>query len=97
MKAKKPRKKLHKLKIKECYMDDIYYHGKSFEVRKNDRNFRVGDRIDFYLQIGKHWYPEPYTVGYEITYILKYEDFPQGIKKDYCVLGIIKIKPPRNY
>ncbi|WP_156809739.1 DUF3850 domain-containing protein [Riemerella columbina] len=32
--------KLHKLKLKQPYFDDVFYGRKNFEVRKNDRNFK---------------------------------------------------------
>lgn len=38
---------VHKLKIQTNYLDDLLWKGKSFEVRKNDRGYRVGDALCF--------------------------------------------------
>jgi hypothetical protein len=35
--------KVHELKIKQNYFNDIRVNDKSFEIRKNDRGFEVGD------------------------------------------------------
>lgn len=39
--------KLHELKIKEEYFKDIRSGKKTFELRKNDRDYQVGDLIHF--------------------------------------------------
>ena len=36
---------MHKLKTERQYCDNILYEVKSFEIRKNDENFEVGDKI----------------------------------------------------
>jgi len=38
---------LHRLKIKPCYLLRILDGSKTFEIRKNDRDFQVGDTIEF--------------------------------------------------
>ena len=79
--------KIHKLKIKNKYWAEVYEGAKMFELRKNDRDFQVGDIIQFKLvdaniDISKF--------KYRITYILK--DVPEyGLDKDYCILGIAQI------
>ncbi|KLV06899.1 DUF3850 domain-containing protein [Photobacterium ganghwense] len=37
--------KLHDLKIKTEYLTAILDGDKTFEIRKNDRDFKVGDRV----------------------------------------------------
>lgn len=82
---------IHELKIKECYWIDIFKCRKTFEIRKNDRNYRVGDIIHFrpitedgtYIDI-----PEKYNT-YVITYV--FNDGEYGIDKEYCVLGIREV------
>lgn len=37
----------HELKIKQCFLCHILEGKKTFEVRKNDRDFQVGDTINF--------------------------------------------------
>lgn len=35
----------HHLKINSEFLHDIIYDRKQFEIRKNDRNYQVGDRV----------------------------------------------------
>lgn len=84
--------KVHSLKLDIKYCDDVLSGKKSFEVRKNDRDFQVGDLIKFYpvesvpnngiLRCCKH---EIIDACFIITYILS--DF--GLKDDYVVLAIV--------
>jgi len=38
--------KKHRLKIKPQYLEAIISGDKTFEIRKNDRDFKVGDRVE---------------------------------------------------
>jgi len=38
---------LHELKIQQCYLIHILEGKKTFEIRKNDRDFQIGDTIRF--------------------------------------------------
>ena len=44
--------KLHELKILHPYLVDITIGNKTFELRKNDRDYQVGDLIRF-IDIGE--------------------------------------------
>ena len=91
--------KLHELKIKDEYFKEVLRENKTFELRKNDRDYQVGDLIHF-IDIKdedkefKTWGVEPAIdedALYKITYVLK--DVPEyGLDKDYCILGIKKLK-----
>lgn len=37
----------HEIKIKQCYLIHILEGRKNFEVRRNDRDYQVGDIIKF--------------------------------------------------
>ena len=95
--------KLHELKIKHEYLVEIALGNKTFELRKNDRDYQVNDLIRF-IDI-----PDPksdYTLAridcdnevyigdntlYRITYVLK--NVPEyGLDKDYCILAIKKLE-----
>lgn len=88
--------KLHELKIKHEYLIEVDRGRKTFELRKNDRDYQVGDLIRF-IDIESNSdgcdyasYIDEYTL-YKITYILK--DVPQyGLDKDYCILEIKKLE-----
>lgn len=88
--------KLHILKIKHEYLIEVDRGRKTFELRKNDRDYQVGDLIHF-RNIFNYDNPELNEFeGYEnnvfqITYILK--NVPEyGLDKDYCILGIKKLE-----
>jgi len=80
---------IHDIKILNTYAYDIYLNRKSFEVRKNDRDYKVGDilRYQVVTKEGEPLKEHPLngTVS-EIAYIL--DDFPSGLQPGYVVLGI---------
>lgn len=81
-------RKVHELKIHPKYYEDILNEVKTFEVRKNDRAYKVGD----FLQLNEFdngKYTGQYTGRFkyvEIIYILEGGSF--GIDKDYIVMSI---------
>lgn len=78
--------KIIELKIWPVFFDAVVRGIKTFEVRKDDRDFQLGDTIKL-----REWNPvwKIYT-GDEttvvITYILRNGSF--GIEEGYCVMGI---------
>lgn len=77
--------KTHELKILPKYFNEVYSGNKTFEVRKNDRNFKVGDML-----ILKEWDIEnqKFTgnqVKRKITYIL---DNTIYLKKGFVILSL---------
>lgn len=89
--------KLHELKIKHEYLIDVSLGIKTFELRKNDRDYQVGDLIRF-IDIREDdtskFRIEPYVDEnqlYRITYVLKDVE-KYGLDKDYCILAIKKLE-----
>lgn len=80
--------KLHKLKIKNEYYIEIISGKKTFELRKNDRDYKEGDLIEFSVLCDGDIIKSPYI--YQITYVLKNVE-QYGLHKDYCILGIKKV------
>lgn len=74
--------KLHELKLQQPFFDDVYYNRKDFEVRKNDRDFKVGDR----LKLIEYPSENPKCILKEIKYIL--DGGQHGIEPGYVVLGL---------
>mgnify|MGYP002763182630 FL=1 len=75
----------HDLKILPKYFKAVKAGKKKFELRKNDRDYKVGDEIHL-----EEWEPiGEYTgrdIVKEITYVLKNcEEF--GLKNGYCIIG----------
>lgn len=91
--------KLHELKIKRECFDAILDGKKTFELRKNDRDYQVGDLIHFVDINGCefdsiHLFATilfPKRMIFEITYVLK-DSQEYGLDKDYCIFGIKKLK-----
>lgn len=78
--------KEHELKTWTEYYYEVFVGRKTFEVRKNDRKFKVGDVL-----ILKEWDNEKqcYTgskINKKIIYILKGGQF--GIAKGFVVMGL---------
>lgn len=80
-------KKIHLLKTWPEYFEQIFMGRKTFEVRKNDRDFNTGDTL-----ILKEWNPQSgeYT-GRELArgvgFILHGNSF--GIEEGYCVMSLL--------
>lgn len=76
---------MHVLKIQPRYFHDLVFGNKSFEIRKNDRDYEVGDKL-----ILLEFYNNDYTgrvTKAQITYI-HYGTGEFGIEKGYCILGL---------
>lgn len=78
--------KTHELKTWPEYFNLVFYGHKTFEIRKNDRGFKSGDKL-----LLREWDPqtEKYTgadITVEVTYIIYGGVF--GIEEGYCVMSI---------
>jgi ASC-1-like (ASCH) protein len=86
----------HYLKLHDRYFDAVKNGFKRFEIRKNDRDFRVGDLLILTRFYDKQIPDNPmyvYTrdsekINAKVTYLLKHEDFPDGIPEGYVVMTI---------
>lgn len=76
--------KWHELKILPEYFSEVKKGTKRFELRKNDRDFKVGDSVML-----NEWTGGKYTGRcsfHIISYVLK--DCPEyGLKDGYCIFG----------
>ena len=81
---------IHRLKTVQPFFNDVMIGAKDFELRKDDRNFQVGDRLDLFegdeqvedieaRQNKNH-------VHRFVKYKLKGGQF--GLHEDYCILGL---------
>ncbi|EAE3145193.1 TPA: DUF3850 domain-containing protein [Listeria monocytogenes] len=76
---------VHELKILPEYYEDIVAGRKTFEIRKNDRDFQVGDYL--ILKEFKDGNHTGWKITVEVTYITDYEQ-----KENYVVMGIKLLK-----
>jgi hypothetical protein len=80
----------HELKTWPEYFQAVWDGTKTFEVRKDDREYHVGDNL-----ILREWDPEKcdYTgsgIVKRVTYILRDARF---VREGYVVMGITNYKP----
>ena len=76
---------IHEIKSLPEFFEEVRKGEKVFELRKNDRDYRVGD-----LLILKEWDGKRYT-GRQNTRIVNYVFHgtgEYGLEKGYCILGI---------
>lgn len=77
---------LHEIKLDISFCDLVNNGVKTFEVRKNDRNYQIGDLVRF-IPVGVLFHPIDHPIKdkiYEITYILS----GWGIEEGFCVFAI---------
>ena len=76
--------KEHEIKILPQYFEDANKRIKTFELRKDDRDYQVGDIVTL-----REWNGEEYTgqmIFVRIKYVLR--DCPEyGLKDGYCIFG----------
>ena len=77
---------IHELKILPKYYKDVVSGKKNFELRKFDRDYKVGDILLLREYENNKYTGREVRVG--IGYILK--DCPEyGLMDGYCILGLI--------
>ena len=78
---------VHKLKILPEYFEPIVRGEKTFELRKDDRGYNVGDILDLMeWNLNGHFFTGRMK-SKRITYILR--NAPQyGLMDGYCILGL---------
>lgn len=87
--------KKHDLKVLTEYFNALIDGKKTFEIRKDDRNFEVGDTIELH-----EWSPDSdnysgYSVVFRISYKLDGGGF--GLEKGYCCLGLNQVFMCKKY
>ena len=84
---------IHKLKAEQKWLSRILTGEKTFDVRKNDRDYQVGDTIQLLPLQTKVDGLDVYSIrspipNYSITYIY----YGPGMDTGYVVLGLKEIK-----
>lgn len=81
---------VHELKILPKWFNDVRSRKKNFEMRKNDRDFKVNDKL-----ILKEWERGKYT-GKELERFIEYiyyGDGTYGLSDEYVILGLTETAP----
>ena len=76
---------MHLLKINQKYYEDVMNFRKKAELRKNDRDFKVGDLIHFTRVDGGEY--ETFINMFVITHILPIKDLIPD-SEDYVMISI---------
>lgn len=79
---------IHVLKTVAPFFDDVWNNRKEFEVRKNDRDFKVGDRLQL-LESEPPPGQNPRFILKDIKYILPGGQY--GIESGFVVLGLKEV------
>lgn len=84
--------KRHNLKILPQYFENQISGQKTFEIRKHDKNFRIGDEIrlnEIDAELGKPYKPTGRACIVEITDILhsSYDAPFEGLETGYSILS----------
>lgn len=84
---------IHTLKTRPQYWEAVYDGRKTFEIRKFDRNFNIGDILKLKRTISEIDHRIDFTyqeLSVKITYMLGGSEF--GIKPGFIILGIKKLR-----
>ena len=83
--------KRHELKILPEYFNAVICGEKTFEIRKNDRNFQRGDVVCLMEYDGLYNAFTGRQLLIEITYVLNGDEKTEkyGLKKGFCVFSFI--------
>lgn len=82
----KPTRRVHQLKVWPQYYSAVAVGAKTFEVRKADRDYGVGDHLILCAWEPMHQRYTGQRTTCIITYVLPGGQF--GIEAGYCILGI---------
>ena len=77
---------LYDISIIPAHFNAIRGGFRTFEVRKNDRDYKAGDVLRL-RECGDGGYTGRITMAV-VTYVLTSRDFPEGIMEGYAVLAI---------
>lgn len=88
---------IHKLKLSPIYYDDSASGIKTFEIRKNDRDFKVGDILELREYVWSNAEKRGAYTGAvhwkTITYILYDEEY---LREGFVCLAVSPIAEPKK-
>ena len=86
---------VHELKLSTQFYDSVANRFKTFEVRKDDRGFKVGDTLILKEVIPMDDGGVEFTgrqCSASVTYILTHDEFPAGVPDGYVIMSIIVLE-----
>ena len=79
----------HFLKIKRQYFNSVLSNEKTFEIRKNDRNYNVGDKL-ILSEVDENEFQTGRQLIVKITYLINGPIY--GLESGFCILSIKTIE-----
>lgn len=76
---------MHEIKIHDVYYEALVSGEKKAEIRYNDRDYKVGDRICFMEMSEPHAYRDG---DFKITHVCSFI----GLKEGYVMLSLERVK-----
>lgn len=86
---------IHHLKTLQPWFDYVVSGKKTFEVRKNDRDFRAGDILilhEHLISLSPDRTERTEREAAVLVDMVLYDEDVKGIQPGYCVMGISKIE-----
>ena len=83
--------KLHSIKIVDPYFADVLNGRKKFELRRNDRDYKVGDTLR--LQQFSNGQITGRECFAQVVYLI---DNQPGLELGYCIMGINSLGDPNE-
>ena len=80
---------IHKLKTAQSFFAALNVGDKTFEIRKNDRDYKRGDVLHLCEWDGQHYTGR--EISRKVTYVLSSDDFPQGLMPGVVCMGIVDL------
>lgn len=77
----------HTLKTLNPHFKELWEGNKTFELRKDDRGFKVGDILFLQEYSEEGGYSHRY-LRFFVTHILRHNDFPDGVPKGYVIMSL---------
>lgn len=79
----------HELKTVNPHFNNLELGIKTFEIRKNDRNYQVNDTLILKeYDLEKNEYTGK-KLKFKVTHIIN--NFSEGLKENYCIMSIKKL------
>ena len=82
---------IHKLKIEPQYLDNLLNGRKKSEIRLNDRDYQLGDVLEFNTENPMREYNKP-SFGTSVNFVITHIHSGLGLQPGYVVLSVERVE-----